>query len=884
MWSEEDQIVEKITGLNPKAILCVGKGFVREEWKALCFKKGKAIGAHSILNQNQIAQLLVPESKNRVLDPSARVELLRQAVKKTEVRAALPILTQRRFRPRFFEALDRSLQSGRMMFAHSEEGEVIRHRLAEKTGVDLKRDEFFDLSRYWERLLEHKNLWDEGRLFFDATQKLAENNLPELLREKTVFRLQHFSELPRIQLFWSELARVLPVQDIQSSALTEKLTSPSVLERRVAHSQEDAGLFLIENILEKCESGDDLLSHAVVIPDQPAVRRCLKRIAEMRGIKLLDARDPTQMIQSEELKLSLLELELAAKNFPTPLVFSWLNAQPRFRSELGDLRKQMVELGLTGQLESYRRFPLVYEALKKVQNRYPARITLAELAEAVTASTREFSIPSWVEQSLDRMVSEWSRSLLQLELQHRKWPLRHWFEQLKEKVLKATPVVLPHRNRFGLQLFRADQAISLPLLSRSGEGPALQIHFFGMDVRYFEARDSGNEWFSARDHEILSLDFGVVSMDERQKQIESAFCGWAKLGNASPRFWDYEYDESGGEREPATLDFLENLQVTEVEMGMHPSLGASLHHRLETTFSQVQLPLPKSEWPVSFLNAYGNCGFQGYAGHLLKLNDERETDFELGGDVFGNLVHGALEIMVKEKLEPEASFDRAWEKLKTTAWIRNERLAFSIRHKTLRILTSFLESENNYQDLSRAVPTCFEEPIEFTRKGLVFKGRIDRIDQHADGMVVVDYKTATVPNGLAILEKGIELQLPVYALAVQEKFKQTVIGAQYLQVKPSKPNRNYGVLFAAWNKSKKADPVEYPLTNARSNSASVFQESPEEVWGRFDQKVTQLVDRMNTGDFSAVPAEPKNCERCRFILVCGRLRAGAEESSLEEMD
>ena len=73
----------------------------------------------------------------------------------------------------------------------------------------------------------------------------------------------------------------------------------------------------------------------------------------------------------------------------------------------------------------------------------------------------------------------------------------------------------------------------------------------------------------------------------------------------------------------------------------------------------------------------------------------------------------------------------------------------------------------------------FEVPFE----GFKVVGEPDRIDEHPDGLFILDYKTAsTSPSGTDILENGYRLQLPFYAIASQKMFGKSALGFQFVQL------------------------------------------------------------------------------------------------------
>jgi hypothetical protein len=461
---------------------------------------------------------------------------------------------------------------------------------------------------------------------------------------------------------------------------------------------------------------------------------------------------------------------------------------------------------------------------------------------------------------------------------YEKKPLRIFLDELKEKIKTTPPILGPERNDSGLRLYRVDQAVSLDLLAKD----QTKVHFLGISHAFFEPRENATEWFSIRDIEVLSSEFGIPGRQNLADQSKNSFCSWASRSRGQATLWEYLYDEGGSESESLELSLqtIPELQMNEKEiLPVHPRVLPSLGSKLKVAAPFESISLQQTEFPISFLNAFGNCAFTAYAQHLLKLYDERDPDFDLSGDSFGNLVHSAVEALVASelKISPREAFEGAWLKTSKPAWIRSDRLYHAIRFKTLSILEHFLESEKIYREQSRSELIGQEVPIELKRGGFLFHGRLDRIDQHSDGLVVFDYKTGSVlPSGTQTREKGKGLQLPGYALALKDEHAQEVVGAQYIQLLPKKTQRNSGFLFSKWNKGKKADEVEFPLSTATARSSSLIQADPEQVWKELDQKILSLIEQAKRGNFDPKPADPKDCDRCRYSAICGKIRASSE--------
>lgn len=865
MDSKVYEIIDAISGLNPSAILILPQGFVREEWKSLCFSKGKGLIAQAIQSPSQLAASLVPESEGKILERIARVEMLRHNFKQKELRDALPRLLEHRFRPRFYESIDRELQKGRELFVHPEEAAIFLERLEERNGPDERRTEFFLLNRYWEALLQYRGFFDESRVLEWATERLRSGE--RVPASPQIYWLHHFPMKPRERQLFEALSERVFVEAIHSSELLRN-PAPKRLEQVHAHSIEDAAQHLLDRILDAGTSGLD--SNAVVIEDRPEVRRILDRVARERGIRLQDARDPTLLSHSEELKTALLEPDLAARNFPRDLLLEWVNARDPDRS---DLRKRIIE-GNSGEgIQSYRFDPVLHAALEDLAKRYPRKLSLAEFKESLGQSIRSFRLPAWVGSVVSARIAEREAGLDQLGMLSRKQPLRIWVKELAEDLKRSAPPVPALRNERGLRLYRVDQAVSF-LLSAE-----VRVHFFGVGNSFFEPKPEAAGWLSGRDLETLAGEFSLPDRRQLRETARTSFASWVGRSGREPVFWEYHYDENGSETESAglILQTFEAFHPAEAATaGAHAALIPSLGPDRKQSVARAAIRFEEREFPIGFVNALGNCGFTAYAQFLLKLQDERDPDFEVGSDIFGNLLHKAIEKLLESRggLSPAEAYDLAWREVRKPAWVRSERLGAATREKAIRVLELFLESEKSYREKSGTVLRSQEEEIELAREGFLFKGRLDRTDQHAEGLVLIDYKTGSRQTaGQKSLETGKGLQLAAYALALRDRTGEAVVSAQYVVLSKDKINRNYGILFQGLNKGKASDKVEFPVSFVKSNHASLFTGDPETVWRAFDDKVRHLLVKAREHGFEARPADEADCEFCRYSGVCGRKRA-----------
>ncbi len=878
--------IQTVSGLNPSAVLCVGGGYVREEVKAVFFNHQLPLISTAIQNPISIASYWVPDTQDRILEAAARVEVLKDLFRNESIRAALPGLSERRLRPHFFEKLDRTLQRGRMFFSHPNEAQAMENRLNEALGRQDLRSEYFVLNDFWERVLNAKNWLDEAMVFELATERIAVDPIPKFWLNanqvpKKIIVLEHFALSPRLKNFWSELNRKIPVEFLVVKP--NESTVLSQLSVKESHSIEDAILFCFDEILSDLAI-HPAHHHAFVIQDRPQVRRIITRTARKFNLNLFDPRDPTDVRMDEALKQDRLEFEMASKDFPRVLISQWVHHHPRWKSLAGSLRKDLNDFAFVRGLQN---LPATWQSvltdLKKIQERFSKRISVAQLATAFLNEDHSSSLitqrsfwESWFE--------DWVHDLRRVNAADRKQPIRLIYDLFEERIKSARPSGLTYKFRNGISIYRVDQAVSLQIQPTNKTHPTGQthLHFFGLDASYFEMEDRAQDWFSSREVDLLSLDFALTSSADQLKQKENSFLAWVSAAgfDGGSQLWTQQYLENGSESEGvlAVLAQMRSLNLKEpIHLGAHPNaLGAKAKPLCTRTSEVHQSSALKSDgkYSMSFLDDYSECPFTALASQLWKAYDEQEPDYELRPDVYGQLMHLALEKMVRFQLAADVAFQQAWSEGMQKSWIPGQRLKSSIEFRMVKLLQEFWEQEIEYRQKSGAETMAMENDLMLTleRDGCSFSGRADRIDQHHDGLIVIDYKTQASSklaksSASQVLKSGHGLQLALYGLAAKERFNQEVIAAQFISLN-SKVNRNLGLLFAQWNGSK----VKNPISNARSNNGSLVQDSPEVIWKLLDQKVQQAVHQLKQGVFSAVPTDPEDCKRCRYRVACGQTR------------
>ncbi|MEX0785540.1 MAG: PD-(D/E)XK nuclease family protein, partial [Dehalococcoidia bacterium] len=269
---------------------------------------------------------------------------------------------------------------------------------------------------------------------------------------------------------------------------------------------------------------------------------------------------------------------------------------------------------------------------------------------------------------------------------------------------------------------------------------------------------------------------------------------------------------------------------------LHDGIGAEIARagsdltRWDGRLAPNAAPVPSAERPVSptALQHWAACPFRYLLGHVLHVaeTEKPEDTLTLTPIERGNLVHRALETFISEmpgRTSPGQrwSGDERARLLQIGAQLCDDAVAAGItgrpllwrleRARLLQALDGFLDDDEALRAGHGVVPADVElsfgmrdseDAAVLVRLGggreLAFRGRIDRVDRAPDGdrLLVLDYKTGT-PD-LDMYKKlhvqpvsgGKLLQLPVYALAAQQRYGDVPAEAYYWFVRPQQYERH----------------------------------------------------------------------------------------------
>jgi len=882
-WFADEVPVPEASGLRPRAWICVGSGFSREDIKSVFLGAGRGFTAEAVTSLPDLAIRLTGLAADRVLTGSARQEVLRMLLANRRVASRFEELKRLRRQVSFFRRLDLAIQAGRMSFAHASEEEVYLERLHERVGPEAIRPvqrEIRMLADAYEAWVRGSGLWDPPLLIREASE-LLDRGWPEAIsRPEAIHVFSAQTEESLEKAFWEALSRHVPVIRHSPDATRGGVPDGAKLTIERWHTLDDAAERFCDE-LQKA-SPESWKHHAVLIPDYPGVRRSLTQALMRRGLPLAEPRDPGRLRWDEAIKSAVIPLSVVGRDFERREVLKWLASRgsPERTVWIPEINARAIRQGLKAYVGGGLA-PLHVE-LSALQTRFSGRKTLAELSRLHLEHLNEAGSPSSVTSFFESFWNEFCSDLELLGMAERRAPLLYWLERLKARLAESTPPVERSKPEHGVRIFRLQQA---PLEARA-TGP-LRLWILGLPPDWLGGDSTGDFWWSARERELLASEFSVRSSVQSVSDRTGTLKAWFTVAS-EVTILDGEFEFDGRERE-SLVALLRVLGVQEppvLTMGCHARRLSSYGATRPVPPQEIRLaPLqPKTgdarvELTATTLDRFSRCAFQGLALQRWRLWDVDDPDVELWPNVRGNILHHAVKLLLRSRDEegrfgllPGEALDRAWREKSPKGLFRGRRVENYVKVQLREVLEKFCAKESEFFERARTRTLSLEDlkvrldcegPVPFS-----IIGEPDRIEEHRDGLLISDYKTSSaVPNGTEMLDLGYRLQLPFYALAVKRTLKKPVIGIQFIELN-RKAGRNNGIFFSRFN-GKEAGKI----STLRSNSKSLFTAEPDEVWSRLEEEITKQALRYLEGRFEVRPKKrEKECRACPVADLCGAKR------------
>ncbi|KHE90223.1 MAG: exodeoxyribonuclease V subunit gamma [Candidatus Scalindua rubra] len=271
------------------------------------------------------------------------------------------------------------------------------------------------------------------------------------------------------------------------------------------------------------------------------------------------------------------------------------------------------------------------------------------------------------------------------------------------------------------------------------------------------------------------------------------------------------------------------------------------------------------------LKDYAQCPYKYFGSTTLNLR--QAIPKSLDSRMQGSIIHKVLEEYFKETKDITKIFDVVFSQKTRGIVIGFEEL--KIRNEMLKTLLTF-ESMENESDSSGCKPSLFEvkfgdEELETLKigdskkGGVEISGKIDRVDiSEVDGGkigVIIDYKYGQTEFKLTDLEEGLDLQLPIYLLALRDVFKVVPVAAEFYALKSSKKTGIYNQeLIDKLNLNIK------PMKKSLSVDSKGFNKLLKEA----ENHIMKFLKEIRTGRIELAPANLDFCGEgnCDFANVC----------------
>jgi ATP-dependent helicase/DNAse subunit B len=297
---------------------------------------------------------------------------------------------------------------------------------------------------------------------------------------------------------------------------------------------------------------------------------------------------------------------------------------------------------------------------------------------------------------------------------------------------------------------------------------------------------------------------------------------------------------------------------------------------------------------ASQLGSFGSCPHQYWLSHVIKAKVLEEPEVGLDNRERGSAYHKALELFygklittnkaITDLSETEldaladASLSQCLSDLENAPTFRGgefwhyqkQELAFRLKQFLRAERDSAHESTEKFKPLAVEATFGYNEqapPLKISagQTSILIRGRIDRIDEAigiAPGNIrrlrVIDYKTGQNNISAKDQKRGIDLQLPLYALAAQRSIftGSKVVRGEYLSIHG---RRLVGNLFP---RRRDGESDTNPLDTC-------------------EQNVSEFVQKIEQGKFIVAPTTQAECKYCDHRTIC---RVGELTKEIKDYD
>ena len=274
---------------------------------------------------------------------------------------------------------------------------------------------------------------------------------------------------------------------------------------------------------------------------------------------------------------------------------------------------------------------------------------------------------------------------------------------------------------------------------------------------------------------------------------------------------------------------------------------------------------------ASALNTYITCGLKFCLNYIFKIRKEDELEESIEANTFGSIIHDSLEEIftpfkgkyldsevLKENLKHiDTILLKYFEKHYNIRSI-NTGENLIIKEVSRRYLKDFIEfqikelKENPVKIIG--IEDSFNVSFDTSLHKVNLLGKFDRIDETADAIRIIDYKTGLVETrNINIKDLDLVFEKPDLSKAFQLLF--------------------YLYLFDS--KSDKQKQVEAGIYSFRALNSGLmmlnYKEEYNELMTSFSEGLAKLIDQIFNAELSfSQTTDEKRCEYCDYKDICGR--------------
>ena len=313
---------------------------------------------------------------------------------------------------------------------------------------------------------------------------------------------------------------------------------------------------------------------------------------------------------------------------------------------------------------------------------------------------------------------------------------------------------------------------------------------------------------------------------------------------------------------------------------------------------------------ASYLESYFKCPFSSFLRYGLKVKPRIESEI-LSFDI-GNVLHEIMFMYYKKKKQVGDIYEFCRDQV--FAYVsKDDRLKINVKSPILTNLIDeavrVINGVNYIDENSNFAPIMFEHGFA-NEKALQLKninviGKVDRVDKFNDMLRIVDYKSGKANASLKELYYGEKLQLFLYACAMENEFKNKVVGTFYLPLH-NEYTREIGNTYAlngffinedfiikAFDKrlepNVKSDIVNVRMAKdgkARRYKGKELESDEMLALKNYSKQVaSQAVDEIKSGYIQPSPTGVSDpCKYCEYAHVCMRKTNAIKSRNVQEVN